>query len=417
MSHAAKEMQRQGLTLPLLIGGATTSRVHTAVKIAPHYSGPVVYVADASRAVGVCSNLLSDDLAANYKLKVAEDYRIAREIHAGRRAVQLASLGEARANKHHINWSAYQPPVPTWQGVRRFEAYPLAEIAAYIDWTPFFQSWELAGRYPAILNDAVVGESARSLWNDAQLMLEQIIAEGWLEARALVGLFPAQAINDEDIALYDPDTHAPLMTWVGLRQQVPKARGDALKPNWALADFIAPQDSGVRDYIGVFAVTAGIGIDAHVARFEQAGDDYSAIMLKSLADRLAEAFAELMHARVRREFWGYAEEDNLGNEQLIAEDYQGIRPAPGYPACPDHTVKKPVFALLDAPSIGMGLTENYAMLPTAAVCGFYLSHPDSRYFGVGKIDREQVESVAARRGVTIAQAERDLAPNLGYDPQ
>jgi 5-methyltetrahydrofolate--homocysteine methyltransferase len=417
MSHVAKEMERQGFSLPLLIGGATTSRVHTAVKIAPHYSATVVYVADASRAVGVCSNLLSDDLAAAYKSKVAEDYQLARDIHAGRRATRLASLAEARANKHQIDWSGYQPPTPSWLGVRRFEAYSLQEIAEYIDWTPFFQSWELAGRYPAILQDELVGESARSLWADGQQMLTQIISENWLEARAVVGLFPAQAVNDEDITLLDPETNAPLMTWVGLRQQVPKARGDDIKPNWALADFIAPQSSGVRDYIGVFALTAGVGIDAHVARFEAAGDDYSAILLKSLADRLAEAFAELMHARVRREFWGYAAAEALDNEQLISEAYCGIRPAPGYPACPEHTVKKRMFALLDAPSIGMGLTENYAMLPTAAVSGFYLSHADSRYFGIGKIDREQVQSVADRRGVTLEQAERDLAPNLAYDPQ
>ena len=417
MSHVAKEMERQGFTLPLLIGGATTSRVHTAVKIAPCYSGPVVYVADASRAVGVCSNLLSEALSDAYRLKVAEDYRVAREIHAARGATKLLSLDEARANKLHIDWSAYQPPRPSWLGVRRFEAYPLAEIAAFIDWTPFFQSWELAGRYPAILDDEVVGPSARNLFNDAQCMLRRIIDENWLEARAVIGLFPAQATSDEDITLFDPQSGEALMTWVGLRQQVPKAQGEGGKPNFALADFVAPAGSGVPDYLGAFAVTAGIGIDAHVARFEAAGDDYSAILLKALADRMAEAFAELMHARTRREFWGYAREEGVSNEQLIAEEYIGIRPAPGYPACPEHTVKKALFTLLDVPSIGMTLTENYAMLPTAAVSGFYFSHPDSRYFGVGKLDREQVASVALRRGVTQEQAERDLAPNLGYDPQ
>jgi 5-methyltetrahydrofolate--homocysteine methyltransferase len=417
MSHVAKEMERQGFTIPLLIGGATTSRVHTAVKIAPNYSGPVVYVADASRAVGVCSNLLSEDLAAAYKQSIIEDYQLARDIHAGRRGARLSSLTEARANKYRADWGQYQPPVPKQLGVQRFDAYPLAEIAGYIDWTPFFQSWELAGRYPAILDDEVVGDAARALWDDGQHMLKQLIDERWLEARAVIGLFPAQAVNDEDITLYDPQSNKPLMTWVGMRQQVPKAQSADLKPNWALADFIAPEDSGVRDHIGMFALTAGLGIDEHVARFESAGDDYSAILLKSLADRLAEAFAELMHARVRREFWGYASEDRMDNDALIAERYQGIRPAPGYPACPDHTVKKKLFSVLDAPSIGMGLTENYAMLPTAAVSGFYFSHPDSRYFGVGKIDQEQSESIARRRGVSLQQVERDLASNLGYDPQ
>jgi 5-methyltetrahydrofolate--homocysteine methyltransferase len=415
MSHVAREMQRQGFTLPLLIGGATTSRVHTAVKIAPHYSAPVVYVPDASRAVGVCSNLLSDDLAAEFKLRVEQDYQLAREIHAGRSTVRLSSLEEARANKHQIDWSCYQPPQPSWLGTRRFVDYPLAEIAGYIDWTPFFQSWELAGRYPAILDDEVVGSSARALWQDAQTMLAQLIAEKWLSANAVIGLYPAQAVNDEDITVYDDSTGEARLTWVGLRQQVPKARGADAKPNWALADFIAPLQSGVRDYMGMFALTAGIGIDAHVARFEAAGDDYSAILLKSLADRLAEAFAELMHARVRREFWGYAADEALDNQQLIAEAYRGIRPAPGYPACPDHVVKQALFEVLDAPAIGMTLTENYAMLPTAAVSGFYFSHPDSRYFGIGKIDRVQTLSVAQRRGVSLEQAERDLAPNLGYD--
>lgn len=417
MAHVAKEMERQGFTLPLLIGGATTSRVHTAVKIAPNYSGPVVYVADASRAVGVCANLLSEELSAEYKRKVAEDYQLARDIHARRSAAQLSTLDEARANKPRIDWTAYTPPQPAWLGVRRFEAYPLDEIARYIDWTPFFQSWELAGRFPAILDDALVGETARSLWHDAQQMLARIVVEKWLQANAVIGLFPAQAVNDEDIALYDPESGAERMVWVGLRQQVPKAKGADLKPNWALADFVAPQACGVRDYLGTFAVTTGIGIDARVARYEADGDDYSAILLKALADRLAEAFAELMHARVRREFWGYAGDESLDNDALIDERYRGIRPAPGYPACPDHTVKKQLFELMEVPAIGMQLTESYAMLPTAAVCGFYFSHPDSRYFGVGKLGRDQVASVAERRGVSVMQAERDLAPNLGYRPE
>jgi 5-methyltetrahydrofolate--homocysteine methyltransferase len=416
MSHVAKEMQRQDFSLPLLIGGATTSRVHTAVKIAPHYSGPVVYVPDASRAVGVCSNLLSDELADDFKLKVAEDYRKAREIHAGRGAVRLASLDEARANRYRGDWSGYRPPVPKWLGVREFRQYPLEEISRYIDWTPFFQSWELAGRFPAILDDEVVGESARSLWADAQIMLRKIIDENWLQANAVVGLFPAESVNGEDIRVLDPQDGSERMTWVGLRQQLPKARSEDARPNWALADFIAPAGSGVPDYIGAFAVTTGLGIEPHVARFEAAHDDYSAIMLKALADRLAEAFAERMHERVRKEFWGYATDEALDNTALIAESYRGIRPAPGYPACPDHSVKPALFALLDAPSIGMRLTESYAMLPTAAVSGFYLSHPDSRYFGVGKLDRDQVASVAARKGQDVGQVELDLAPNLGYDP-
>ncbi len=412
MSHVAKEMQRQGFDIPLLIGGATTSKVHTAVKIAPHYQQPVIYVPDASRAVGVCSNLLSDTLRDAFVAEVAAEYQRAREGHANKANRKVVSLEVARANKQKTDWASYVPPQPQWLGVRRFENYPLADIAAVIDWTPFFQSWELAGRFPRILDDEIVGESARSLYADAQVMLRQIIEENWLSASAVIGLFPAASVNDDDIDIRSVDGHSSQMTWVGLRQQLPKMDG---KPNWALADYIAPADSGVQDYIGAFAVTAGIGIEPHVARFEAANDDYSAILLKALADRLAEAFAELMHQRVRREFWGYAADETLSNEQLIDEQYRGIRPAPGYPACPDHTVKKALFALLDAPGIGMTLTEGYAMLPTAAVSGFYFSHPDARYFGVGKLEKDQVQSYAQRRGVSLEQAERDLAPNLGYD--
>jgi 5-methyltetrahydrofolate--homocysteine methyltransferase len=416
MSHVAKEMQRQGFTIPLLIGGATTSRVHTAVKIAPHYQGPVVYVADASRAVGVCSNLLSDTLRNAFVQEVADDYAKARAIFEGRGDAKLLPIADAREQRHRIDWARYTPPTPAWTGVRRFEQYNLADIAAVIDWTPFFQSWELAGRFPAILTDEVVGESASALWADAQTMLKQIIDEKWLSASAVIGLFPANSINHDDIEIRDPDTGTTLMTWVGLRQQLVKTTKDGqATPDWCLADFIAPKDSGVQDYIGAFAVTGGLGIDPHVARFEAANDDYSAILLKALADRFAEAFAELMHKRVRTEFWGYAHGEALDNDALIDEKYQGIRPAPGYPACPDHTVKRELFTLLDAPGIGMSLTEGYAMLPTAAVSGFYFSHPDSRYFGVGKISKDQVESYAQRRGVSVEQAERDLAPNLGYN--
>ena len=415
MSHVAKEMQRQGFDIPLLIGGATTSRVHTAVKIAPHYNGPVIYVPDASRAVGVCSNLLSDTLRDAYVQEVADDYAKARAIFEGRGEAKLLPIADAREQRHRIDWARYTPPTPQWLGVRRFEHYPLADIARYIDWTPFFQSWELYGRYPAILQDEVVGESARALWADAQTMLKQLIDENWLQASAVIGLFPAHSVNHDDIEIRDPDTGTTLMTWVGLRQQLVKTTKDGqATPDWCLADFIAPKDSGAQDYIGAFAVTAGLGIDPHVARFEAANDDYSAILLKALADRLAEAFAELMHHRVRTEFWGYAHGETLDNDALIDEKYQGIRPAPGYPACPDHTVKRELFTLLDAPGIGMTLTEGYAMLPTAAVSGFYFSHPDSRYFGVGKISKDQVESYAQRRGVSVEQAERDLAPNLGY---
>ena len=415
MSHVAKEMQRQGFDIPLLIGGATTSRVHTAVKIAPHYSGPVIYVPDASRAVGVCSNLLSDTLRDAYVQEVADDYAKARAIFEGRGEAKLLPIADAREQRHRIDWARYTPPTPQWLGVRRFEHYPLADIARYIDWTPFFQSWELYGRYPALLQDDVVDDAARALWADAQAMLKQLIDENWLQASAVIGLFPAHSVNHDDIEIRDPDTGAARMTWVGLRQQLVKTDKDGnANPDWALADFIAPKDSGAQDYIGAFAVTAGLGIDPHVARFEAANDDYSAILLKALADRLAEAFAELMHHRVRTEFWGYAHGETLDNDALIDEKYQGIRPAPGYPACPDHTVKRELFTLLDAPGIGMTLTEGYAMLPTAAVSGFYFSHPDSRYFGVGKISKDQVENYAQRRGVSVEQAERDLAPNLGY---
>ena len=414
MSHVAREMQRQGFSLPLLIGGATTSKVHTAVKIAPHYAHPVIYVADASRAVGVCSNLLSDTLCEPFVAEIAAEYQRARDGHANRREGRLASIAAARANDYKLDLAHYTPPKPAWLGVREFRHYPLAEIAGHIDWTPFFQSWELAGRYPRILSDEIVGESARALFADAQAMLKEIIAGDWLTANAVIGLFPANRVDHDDVALYHPDTGERLLTWHGLRQQMPR---NDVKPNWCLSDFVADKASGVTDYVGAFAVTAGLGIDEHVRRFEEAGDDYSAILLKALADRFAEAFAELMHERVRREFWGYAADEQLSNEALIDEQYRGIRPAPGYPACPDHTVKTALFDLLDARAIGMDLTEGYAMTPAAAVSGFYLSHPDSQYFGVGKLGRDQVESYAARRGVTLQQAERDLAPNLGYDPE
>ncbi|WP_374537268.1 methionine synthase [Chitinimonas taiwanensis] len=411
MAHVAKEMQRQGFTIPLLIGGATTSKVHTAVKIAPNYAEPVIYVPDASRAVGVCSNLLSEDLRADYVAGIASEYENIRTIHANRAKLDLLKLADARANGFQADWASYTPPKPKQLGVIKFENYPLAEIAEFIDWSPFFNAWELFGKYPRILDDEVVGESARALFADGQAMLQRMIAGNWVRANGVVGLFPAASVGD-DIELYDPTSGAKLMAMHCLRQQNRKAEG---KPNWCLADFVAPKTSGKADYVGLFAVTGGIDIDPHVKAFEDANDDYSAIMVKALADRLAEAFAELMHAKVRRELWGYVDEAGLSVDDLTEERYHGIRPAPGYPACPDHTTKTDLFRVLDAESIGMSLTEGYAMLPTAAVSGLYFSHPDAQYFAVGKLDKDQIEDYAARRGVSVEQAERDLAPNLAYN--
>ncbi len=415
MAHVAKEMERQGFKIPLLIGGATTSRVHTAVKIEPHYpSGNVVYVVDASRAVGVCSNLLSDTLADEYICGIKTDYANAREQHEAKKSKAVyVSLEQARAHKFKTDWNNYTPPKPAYTGVKELCDYSLAEIAEYIDWTPFFQAWELAGRYPKILQDELVGEVATKLFADAEVMLKKIIDEKWLTANAVFGLFPANTVNDDDIEIYTDETRQkPLMTWHNLRQQTRKPESI---PNFCLADYVAPKDSGVADYIGGFAVTAGIGIDARVEEFEKNNDDYSAIMLKSLADRLAEAFAELLHARVRREFWGYTIDEGLDNEALINEAYRGIRPAPGYPACPEHSEKGPLFEMLDAHRrAGITITDSFAMLPTAAVSGFYFSHPDAKYFATGKIDRDQVASYAQRKGWDIETAERWLAPVLSY---
>ncbi|MBI4756184.1 MAG: methionine synthase [Betaproteobacteria bacterium] len=414
MSHVAAEMQRQGFgdgnAVPLLIGGATTSRAHTAIKIAPHYGGPVVYVPDASRAVGVVTALLSEGRSADFKTRLAADYDKIRSQHAGKKGVPLVSLQAARDNR--FRWDAvagYQPPRPRTLGVQAVKV-DLAVLRDYIDWGPFFQTWDLAGSYPKILDDATVGETARGVLRDGQAMLERIIAEGWLRARAVFGLFPANAAGD-DIELYADESRAvPLMTWHGLRQQHKRPAG---RPNYCLADFVAPKDSGVADYCGAFAVTAGLGIEARLAGFEAAHDDYNAILLKALADRLAEACAEWLHERVRKEHWGYAADEALGNEQRIREAYRGIRPAPGYPACPDHTVKGSLFRLLDAPgNAGMALTESYAMTPAAAVSGFYLAHPDARYFAIGKIGRDQLEDWARRSGMAVAEAQRWLAPLL-----
>ncbi|MBU1689985.1 MAG: methionine synthase [Gammaproteobacteria bacterium] len=413
MSHVAKEMERLGMKLPLLIGGATTSPAHTAVKIEPHYTGPVIYVKDASRAVGVCSNLLSDDLRDAYVQGIADEYIAIRERHQNRsNETKRLTLAEARANALKPDWHAYIPPTPTFIGLKEFNDYPLAEIAERIDWTPFFMAWELHGRYPKILTDVVVGEEATKLFADAKAMLKRIIDEKWLEARAVIGLFPANSIGD-DIEIYTDESRSQVaMTYHTLRQQAVKSPG---KPNLALADFVAPKAAGTKDYLGGFAVTAGIGIDEHVSAFEKNHDDYSAIMLKALADRLAEAFAELMHERVRREFWGYAKDEALSNEDMIAEKYRGIRPAQGYPACPEHSEKGPLFELLQAPEkAGITITESFAMLPTAAVSGFYFAHSDSTYFALGKISRDQVEDYARRKGWDMATAEKWLAPVLGY---
>jgi len=415
MAHVAKEMERQGFNIPLLIGGATTSRVHTAVKIEPNYpAGATVYVTDASRAVGVCSNLLSDALRDNYVAEIKADYAAAREQHEGKKSKAVyVSLAEARTHGVKTDWNSYAPPKPYLLGVHKFEAYPLDMIAEYIDWSPFFNAWELAGRYPKILQDEVVGMEARKLFADAQAMLKRIIEEKWLTANAVFGLFPANTVSSDDIEIYTDESRSKVaMIWHNLRQQTKKP---ADIPNYCLADYIAPKESGVADYIGAFAVTTGIGIDARVAEFEKHHDDYNAIMLKALADRFAEAFAELLHARVRREFWGYATDETLDNDALIAEKYRGIRPAPGYPACPEHSEKGPLFELLQAPlNAGIKITESYAMLPTAAVSGFYFSHPLAQYFATGKIDKDQVIDYAHRKNWTLEKAERWLAPVLRY---
>ncbi len=414
MTHVAKEMQREGFTIPLLIGGATTSRVHTAVKIAPHYEGATVWVPDASRAVGVCSNLLSEDLRADYAQGVKDEYEKVRTQHKNKKGpLQLLTIAEARANAFKPDWSSYQPLQPELIGIRTLNNYPLEKIVPFIDWTPFFQAWELAGRYPAILDDEVVGETARNLFRDAQAMLKKIVEQKWLAANAVIGLFPANVVGD-DIEIYTDESRTKVaMIWHCLRQQTQKPTG---KPNRCLSDFIAPGETGIKDYIGLFAVSAGFGIDERIKAFEDAHDDYSAIVLKALADRLAEAFAEHMHMRVRREFWGYAKDETLSNEQLINEEYSGIRPAPGYPACPDHTEKGPLFELLGATEkAGIIITESFAMVPTAAVSGFYFSHPESTFFAVGKIGKDQVEDYAQRKGWTVEMTEQWLAPVLAYE--
>ncbi|MBV8208445.1 MAG: methionine synthase, partial [Burkholderiaceae bacterium] len=413
MAHVAREMKRQGFSMPLLIGGATTSRVHTAVKIAPHYDGPVVYVPDASRSVAVCQALVSPGQSEKYVADLRAEYARVREQHAGKRGPEIIPLARARANATRIDWSAYRPTRPSFLGRRAIRNVDLAQAARYIDWGPFLQTWDLAGPYPKVLDDPVVGPQARALLQDARALLDKVIAGRWLTASAVVGFYPANSL-EEDIQIYaDESRGEPSMVWHGLRQQTAKPVIDGVpNPNTALGDFIAPKDSGVADYIGMFALTGGIGLEQHEKRLAAAHDDYNAIMLKALADRLAEALAELMHERVRRELWGYAAAERLGPDELIAERYQGIRPAPGYPACPEHSVKRPLFELLHAEEIGMGLTENFAMMPPSSVAGFYIAHPQSRYFTVGPIGRDQLEDLARRRAVAATELERWLAPNL-----
>jgi 5-methyltetrahydrofolate--homocysteine methyltransferase len=415
MAYVAAEMQRKGMTMPLLIGGATTSRVHTAVKIEPNYGKGVIYVPDASRAVGVVGQLLGEKTGVDYIKGVQDEYRGIREKHGrGKRSGPRQTIAGARANKARIDWTQYQPPRPKFLGTRALNGYDLGELAQYVDWGPFFATWELAGSFPQILDDAIVGEAARSVYADAQAMLKRIVLERRLKARAVLGFWPANSVGDDDIEVYADDSRSTVIATIHtLRQQMLR---DNDRANFALADFIAPKSSGKADYIGAFAVNAGVGLDDIVARFDAQKDDYNSIMAKALADRLAEAFAERLHQRVRQEFWGYAPDESLGNEELIAEKYQGIRPAPGYPACPDHTEKTTLFRLLNAErNAGLELTESMAMYPGAAVCGMYLSHPDAAYFGVGRIEQDQVEDYAARKGADVAEIERWLAPSLNYE--
>ena len=415
MAHVAHEMKREGFNVPLLIGGATTSRVHTAVKIAPNYENPVIWVKDASRAVGVAGSLLSESLRAGFLAKHQAEYNEVRVRHAGKKAgAKLLTLTQARANKSSIDWAQYTPPAPQKLGVRLLDNHPIYELVRYIDWTPFFTTWELHGRYPAILKDEKIGPEAIKLYNDAQALLKQILNGRLFKARGVVGLFAANSVNDDDIEVYVDDTRrAVAATLHTLRQQDEKPAG---KPNRALADFVAPKQTGRKDYLGGFAVSIH-GVDELAKQHERRHDDYRAIMVKALADRLAEAFAERLHERVRREFWGYAADENLANEELVREEYKGIRPAPGYPACPDHTEKAALFNLVEATAkTGVKLTESFAMWPAAAVSGFYFSHPESQYFAVGKLGRDQIEDYARRKGMDLATVEKWLSPNLGYEP-
>ncbi|HMC07800.1 MAG TPA: vitamin B12 dependent-methionine synthase activation domain-containing protein, partial [Actinomycetota bacterium] len=439
MVTLAREMERQGFDIPLLIGGATTSRAHTAVKVAPQYRGPVVWVKDASRSVPVASALLSEEQRPRLLEEVNREYEAIRKRHAGReRQDRLVSLAAARANRLPVDWSGQRPFRPHMlvqqardlsrdappatigvahvQHVKALRDYPMAELREYIDWQTFFIAWELKGRFPHLLNSPTKGEAARKLWSDAQAMLDRLIEEEWIQARGVFGLFPANQVDEDDIAVYADDTRAHEIARLHhLRQQSEHASG---VPNRSLADYVAPASTGLHDHVGAFAVTAGLGSAKKVAELKKANDDYSAILLESLADRLAEAFAERLHQRVRKEFWGYAPDESLDAEALVKERYRGIRPAPGYPACPDHTEKATLWQLLDVEArAGIVLTESYAMWPGASVSGWYFAHPESRYFAVGRISKDQVKDYAGRKGWTLQEAERWLAPNLGYEPE
>ena len=414
MCTVASEMERLKMNIPLLIGGATTSKVHTAVKIAPNFSGPLVYVLDASRAVGVAGQLLGENTKEAYAAEVSKEYHDMRVKYGNRdKTDNQVSINEARANKFKIDWKGYEPDAPQFTGLRVFEDYKLEDLVDRIDWTPFFRTWELAGNYPAILTDKVVGESATDLFRDAEAMLQKIVDEKWLKAKAVIGFWNANSIGD-DVELYaDPNRKEVIDTVHFVRQQMKKRSG---KANMCLADFIAPKETGIIDHMGGFAVTAGIGIEEKLELFEGSHDDYNDILLKALADRFAEAFAEHMHERVRKEFWGYAKDESLNNNELIKEKYRGIRPAPGYPACPDHTEKTGLFALLNArQNAGIDLTDSMAMMPASSVSGYYFSHPESQYFGIGKISKDQVQDYAKRKDMELQLTERWLAPNLAYN--
>jgi 5-methyltetrahydrofolate--homocysteine methyltransferase len=415
MSHVAKEMQRQGFSMPLLIGGATTSRAHTALKIDPHYDAPTIWVKDASRAVGVAQSLMSPELRNDFVQAAANDYDDVRKRHRNRNdGKKLVSLEKARANRFTFDWTSYTPPAPLQPGLHVFDDYPLDELADYIDWSPFFNAWELAGKFPDILTDEIVGTQASELYRDARAMLQKIVDEKWLTAKAVCAFWPANSVGDDVELSLDADA-AQTQWFRFLRQQANKPSD---RPNYCLADFIAPKDSGKQDWIGGFTVTAGLGIEPHLERFQAEHDDYSAILLKALADRLAEAFAERLHQRVRTEFWGYATDEALDNDALIAERYHGIRPAPGYPACPEHSEKRVLFNLLSSSQhTQVILTDHFAMYPAASVSGLYFSHPDSKYFVVGRLTKDQVADYAKRKGVDLAQAERWLSFNLDYDPE
>jgi len=417
MVYVAKEMQRRGMNLPLLIGGATTSKTHTAVKIEQQYNSPVVHVLDASRSVAVASALLgeNENTRSNFILDVKADYERVRVARGNRTSTKkYISLEKARTNKLQLDWKNYEPTKPQFIGTKVFEEYSLEELSEYIDWTPFFTSWQLKGKFPAILEDKIVGEEAQKLYNDARSLLRRIIDEKWLTAKAIIGLYPANSIQDDDIELYKDESRTEVLTTLhNLRQQRKKAPG---QPNFSLTDFLAPKESGVQDYIGTFAVTTGVGIEKWVKQFEEEHDDYNAIMLKALADRLAEALAERMHQRVRQEFWEYAADENLDNNALVAEKYQGIRPAPGYPACPEHTEKRTIWELMQVEeNIGMQLTESCAMYPAASVSGYYFAHPKAKYFGLGQIGKDQVEDYAKRKGMSLEEVEKWLSPVLNYE--